>query len=98
MQAVVKILQAKVGELSSNFCKQFELRSDFASTFKWDHLIPISNHVKHELCGGGGLGVGGDVKMQETAHSCLNCIGDAFHSTKHFGTFERGAKVQRFCC
>ena len=39
MRALAKILRAQASEHSSNFCEQFEQRSDFASTFKFDVTI-----------------------------------------------------------
>ena len=39
MRALAKNLRAQASEHSSNFCEQFEQRSDFASTFKFDVTI-----------------------------------------------------------
>ena len=39
MRALAKILRARAGEHSSNFCEQFEQRRNFASTFKLDGTI-----------------------------------------------------------
>ena len=36
------------------------------------------------------------MKMRWTAYSYFSHIGNAFHSTKHFGTFEKQANVQKF--
>ena len=55
MRALAKILRERANEHSSNFCEQFEQRSNFASTFKSDGTIrypciglfrcPPCNHI-----------------------------------------------------
>ena len=49
MRALAKILRARAGEHSSNFCEQFEQRPNFASTFKLDGSIryPLFSGAKN---------------------------------------------------
>ena len=95
-----KQLQSRVHEISSNwahltriwareqlqkFCKHKQVSS---------HLIFKSNSSRGSDFGGRWGGGGGDAG---NGIQLLQLYWEAFHSTKHFGTFEKGAWVRKFC-
>ena len=58
MQAVAKILRTRASEHSSNFCKQFEQRPNFESTFKLDGTIQTTTIiVANSTCKSGSFSI-----------------------------------------